>query len=247
MVKTFSPGRHQRFTLASLKLLMAKHPVAFCGGIWIFLVLVSTVAAQGLLSPSFVKQQHLKSITADNVEQGASKSIHNSAVEQKQSSKIPAAIQEENLQNTPSSTNVEVQNFSPVTIAKSQQNHTLLWLYGGIFVTFILGFLFICISFRYKPQRSQKIKSGSKKLKSNQNQTKRKSKEQLPKQQRKQPSQQLRKPIRAKSPHGLQPLVTVMPPEPNFVVDSGEESLADIMDMRKHQSLAELLGEKKIS
>ena len=247
MVRTFSPGRHPRFTLASLKLLMAKHPVAFCGGIWLFLLLVSTIAAQGLLSPSFVKQQQLNSITAGNLEQGASKSVHNSTVEQKQSNQIPAAIQEENLQNTPSSTNFEVPNSSPVTIAKSQQNQAPLWLYSGIFVTFVLGFILIFISFRYKPQRLQKIKNTGKNLKSNHSQPKRKPKQQLPKQQRKQASQKVRKPITAKSPAMLQPLVTVMPPEPNFVVDSGEESLADILDLRKHQSLASLLGEKKIS
>lgn len=248
MVKTFSPSRHQKFTIASLKLLIAKRPVAFYCGIWIFLLLVSTIAAQGLISPSFVKQQQLKSLTAGNVEQGASKSISKSAVEHQQSNQIPSSTQEENLQNTPSSTFVEVPNSSPVTIAQSQQNHAPLWLYSGILVTFVLGFLLIFISFSYKPQRLHKIKNTGKNLKSNHSQPKRKPKEQLPKQQRKQASQKVRKPIIAKSPAVLQqPLVKVIPPEPNVALNSGEESLADIMDLRKHQSLAELLGEKKIS
>ena len=248
MVKTFSPGRHQRFTLASLKLAMAKHPVAFCGGIWIVLLLVSTIAAQGLINPSFVKQQPLKRITADNLEQGASKSISKSAVKHKQSNQIPSAIQEENLQTTPSSTNIEVLNSSPVTIAKSHPNQAPLWLYGGILLAFVLGFILIFISFSYKPKRLQTIKSAGKNLKINQRQTNRKPKQQLPKQQCKQASQQVQKRLIAKSPHVLQqPLVTVMPPEPNCAVNSGEESLADIMDLRKHQSLASLIGEKKIS
>ncbi|HEY9695101.1 MAG TPA: hypothetical protein V6D15_23105 [Oculatellaceae cyanobacterium] len=248
MVKTFHQRRHQRLPLASLKLWIAKRPLAFCGGIWIALLLVSTIAAQGLMNPSFVKQQQLKRITAANVEQGASNSISNSTVEHKQSNQISSAVQEENIQTTPSSTNVEVPNSSPaLTLAESQPNQAPLWLYGGIFLAFLLGFILIFISFSYKPKRLQTIKSVGKDFKPNQRQTNRKPKKQLPQQQRQQASHQVRK-RRVAKPHVLQqPVVTVMPPEPNRAGNSGEESLADIMDLRKHQSLASLLGEKKIS
>ncbi len=249
MLKTFRQRRHQMLSLASLKLCMAKHPLAFCGGIWIALLLVSTIAAQGLMNPSFVKQQQKQRITAANVEPGASKSIRNSTVKHKQSHQISSAIQEENSQTTPSSTNIEVPNSSPtLTLTESPQNQVPLWLYGGIFLAFVLGFILIFISFIYKPKRLQTIKNAGKDLKSNHTRTNRKPKQKLPQQQRKQTSHQVRKPLVAKPMNLLQqPVVTVMPPEPNRAVNSGEESLANLMDLRKHQSLAALLGEKKIS
>jgi hypothetical protein len=263
MVKNFRPRRHQIFTLASLKLLMAKHPVAFCGGIWTVLLLVSAIAAQGIINPSFVKQQQTKVITASNVEpevsktvppgnfeHESSKSISNSAVKHKHSSEIPLAIKERTIQTTPFSTNVEVPpNSSPAfTTAKPQPKEPPLWLYGGIFLAFVLGCILIFISFSYQPKRLQTIKISTKNLKTNQRQTNRKPRQKLPKQQSQQVSQPPRKRRIAKSPHVLQqPVVTVMPPEPNHAVNSGEESLADIMDLRKQQSLASLLGEKKFS
>ena len=41
----------------------------------------------------------------------------------------------------------------------------------------------------------------------------------------------------------IEPLVTVLPPEQSHPLDAGEESLAEMMDIRKHRPLSSILGE----
>lgn len=48
-------------------------------------------------------------------------------------------------------------------------------------------------------------------------------------------------------PTEIEPVVTVVPPEESHPLDSGEESLAEMMDIRKHQSLSSILGNSKSS
>ena len=50
-------------------------------------------------------------------------------------------------------------------------------------------------------------------------------------------------PITPPLPAEIEPVVTVLPPEESHPLDSGEESLAEMMDIRKQRSLSSILGE----
>ena len=39
----------------------------------------------------------------------------------------------------------------------------------------------------------------------------------------------------------LEPVVTVLPPEESDLLDAADESLAEVMDIRKHRSLSSIL------
>jgi hypothetical protein len=43
-----------------------------------------------------------------------------------------------------------------------------------------------------------------------------------------------------------EPMVTVLPPEESTLVESEEESLAEMMDIRRHRSLASILQNFKV-
>ncbi len=50
-------------------------------------------------------------------------------------------------------------------------------------------------------------------------------------------------PVTPPLPAEIEPVVTVLPPEESHPLDSGEESLAEMMDIRKQRSLSSILGE----
>lgn len=51
------------------------------------------------------------------------------------------------------------------------------------------------------------------------------------------------KPITPPVPAEIEPVVTVLPPEESHPLDTGEESLAEMMDIRKQRSLSSILDE----
>lgn len=51
------------------------------------------------------------------------------------------------------------------------------------------------------------------------------------------------KPITPPAPAEIEPVVTVLPPEESHPLDTGEESLVEMMDIRKQRSLSSILDE----
>jgi hypothetical protein len=154
----------------------------------------------------------------------------------------PGSLEQEASKPTP----------SPATVLESTPQSTAkkdlpLFLFGAVALGCAGGSLFITYALRLATQRRQPSK-GLKPVA-----TVRK---------KRRPSSKRRRPVpRTPKPEGTEltfqtldrrvattneklTQVTVLPPEESHPLDGGEESLADMLDLRKHQSLASLMRSK---
>ncbi len=205
--------------------LLYKHPVVLWGGVWLALLLVGALAVRGLMSPGKAVQQQPKAI-------------------------MSAAAQKAMPETTPSS-NVIDPNSLPaftkvpqISPAPEPSRGVPMWLYGTIAISSAIGSVLISLGFKHKPRYRKPIKRLNKSINRSQSAPTRK------RQQRNLPPVARKRRRQVKNLHVTsiqtayvpEPVVTVLPAENSYPRHQGSEDLAEMMDLRKRQSLTSLLG-----
>lgn len=204
----------QQHRLEPLRQLLHKHPFLCFGGLWVLFVLLGSMSAVRLVSPGPMEQEASKSTPALTT-----------VLESKP--KQPA----------------------PTTVLESKpKQHMPLALFGTVAIGCAVGSLFITQALRYSSQNHQP----SRILKTAATTSRKK---------RRQPSQKghpvpsTQQPISSALTYqpvnnrlattNKQPTqITVLPPEESHPLDKGNESLAEMMDLRKRKSLTSLMRGK---
>ena len=211
----------QPYALEHFHRLLQKHPLAFWGGLWAILMLVGTIATIGLFNPGSIEQE-----------------------EQQKSTPAPTQIEESPEPKSPQEKDWSLPLFSAVVLGCAG---------GSLIVTHALK------------QSTQRHRL-SKRSKSSAIVYQPKS---LPAKRHRPPAQKKAPPVASVPPQpksqpkieqNIQPntqpnissnvdqtQVTVLSPEDDHPLDRKPESLAEMMDLRKHQSLKSLIrGNSKL-
>lgn len=217
--------------LQFLRQLLYQHPLAFWGGLWFVLITVSGVAAIGLLNPGPIEQEaSVPSPTVSTIQESVAKKSEPS----------------EPSVSTPESASTFISE--PTTVRESPSKKDLpLSLFGGIALGCAVGSLLITQALKGSSQprqSSRRAKPGT---------TVRKKRRHPPQSSRPvsrtvqlvnpQPNVQTQPNQQSTTNNAFTP-VTVLPPEASHPLDGGSESLADLLDLRKRQSLASIMRGK---
>lgn len=224
--------------LQFLRQLLYRYPLAFWGGLWFVLMIVSGVAAIGLLNPGRIEPEaSLPSPTLSTVLESVAKPEPPPSVAKPEP--LPSV-------STPASASTFI--TEPTTVRESPSKKDLpLSLFGGIALGCAVGSLLITQALKGSSQprqSSRRAKPGA---------TVRKKRRHPP-----QNSRPVSRTVQLVNPQpnfrtqpNPQPTtnnvfipVTVMPPEASHPLDGSSESLADLLDLRKRQSLASIMRGK---
>lgn len=210
------PEQQPRFS--HLKQLLHKHPFLFCGGLWITLVFVGSVATLGLFNPGPIETDSSRPLPpVTTFEESTPQSVPDSITK-------PAPPE-------PSSTKQDVPLFLFAAIA--------LGCAGG---SFLLTQMLRYSAERRSPEpRSKSVgtirKKGQKPTK------KRRSASTTPQQVSSQPNVPKVNNHLVKTEKQLA-RITVLPPEQSNPLDGNKENLAEMMDLRKRYSIKALMRNK---
>jgi len=253
MVNRSNNRRTKRSSLVSIHQVFYKHPVLLWGGLWVSLLLISSMAALGLMNPGYIVQKRTEAISPGSTQQQQAEAISPSDTQQEQAEAIsPSDTQQESPEPTPTSkinqrSLDQRPGFTRVP-EKSDDSSVPLWLYGAIAVSCSLGLVLIVLSFTYRPQPRKPIKRVGKNVQPTPAKTSKnpapKQRKRLLKKRRPVPSRQRRQPQVPTPVFVVEPVVTVLPPEESHPLDWGDQGLAEIMDLRKQQSLTSLLSDR---
>lgn len=220
MVKRSIKRQTQPGKLAGWQQLISKYPLAFWGGLWLVLLVIGAMATRGLLSPGSIVQDRRQWVSSAYVEQ-----------------EQPANHLVATTSNpTPNS----LRGFTQVPKDPPPETGVPLWLYSAIALSCATGAVLILLGFFHKPRKILKrVKTSSHRTRTVKI---RKNRQHNPPHRRPLLSNTRQQPPLPTAPSLLaSPLVSVVPPEQSHPLDGGPESLADIMDLRKRQSLGSLL------
>ncbi len=204
-----SPKQPDR--LQFLKQLVHKHPFAFCGGLWVTLVLLGSMATLGLLNPGPIEQEPSTATPGLTTFQ---------EVKPKQSKQLKQPQQPKESKQP-----------------KEQKEGLPLSLFGAVALGCAGGSLLITQALRYSTGRRQSVKRVKPTA------TVRKKRRHTSKTRHSVSSEQqpVSSALTIKTLNNQLTQVTVLPPEERHPLDAREESLAEMMDLRKQHSLASLM------
>ncbi len=243
-ISSNSPSDPQH-RLQSLKLLVYKHPFAVCGGLWVALVLLGGAATLGLINPGPSDKggsQPLPPLTTFEQVTPQPPSLKKLW---KKTTPIqpPVASQQESTPERSPFTTVEQ---SPVEAGSPKQDLPL-FLIGAVALGCAGGSLLLTQLLKQSAESYQtprpltpvKIIRKKRRHPSQRNP----SVAREPQQVSSQPNvQTVNKPMAMPERNLTQ--VTILPPEQRHPLDGGKENLAEMMDLRKRQSLASLMRNK---
>lgn len=208
----------QQHRLQYLRQLLHKHPLAFCGGLWAVLVLLGSVAAVGLVYTGPLEQQTSKP-TPDL------RRLQDSQVQQDLSASV-------------------IQDSQP----KQQDSRPKQDLPVSLFIAVAIGCAGGSLLFTQVLRQSNLHRQPPKRLRTTAtSRKKRRYRSEISNAvaQTKQPVNSSALTVKALDNQLPQvPQVTVLPPEERNPLDRGNESLADMLDLRKHNSLTSLMRGK---
>lgn len=230
MLNPSTNGSIQRLSLQIFQHLLHKHPLAFLGGTWASLMLVAYLAACGLLSPGSMEREKPPETTPSAMVEDSRTDLPSSTAVQGSQTPQPASTA---VQDLPTSQ----RGFTKVRVSSPEEGMPM-WLFGALALSCATGTLLIYGSLRHSQPRRTPVKRKETSQKASPTTAIRK-KRQLPSRRHR-----LKKPISMPQPPRSvadQPVVTVLPPDESHPLDWGEDSLADMMDLRKRQSLSSLL------
>lgn len=210
---------------------MLRRPLAFWGGVWASLVIVACVAALGLLNPGTIESEGQPETTPKVVDDSSTELLPTTADVSQTSQFSSTAFQ-----------NSQISQGGFRTVDASTPGSGIpIWLFGAVALTCATGSLLIYGSMRESSQRRRRSLKRETSLRAVSSTGNRK-KQQLspPRSRQKRPKSGLGSPISTIDA----PLVTVLPPEKSHSLDWGKDSLADVVDLRKRQSLASLLRDR---
>ena len=209
----------QPYALEHFHWLLQKHPLAFWGGLWAILILVGTIATIGLFNPGPIEEEEQKSTPA------------------------PTQIEESPKPKSPQEKDWSFPLFSAVVLGcaggslivthalkQSSQRHRLSKRSKSSAIVYQQRSL---TAKRRRPSAPKKVHPVAS----------------IPPQHKSQPKSQenIQPNTQPNIPSNVeQTQVTVLSPEDNHPLDSKPESLAEMMDLRKRQSLKSLIrGQSK--
>ena len=225
--------------LQSFKLLLYKHPFAFCSVLWVALVLLGGVATLGLFNPGPVEEGASRSLASQTTFEKVTPKPHTLKIWKKSTPEQPPLTTQK--ESTP-----EQVPFTTVEESKPKQDLPLS-LFGAIALGCAGGSLLLTQILKYSAQSYQdprrlKPVGTIRKKRRNPSKTSR-SVSQTPQRVGSQPNAQTLNNQMATSRKYLSQ-VTVLPPEQSHPLDRGKEDLAEMMDLRKRHSLASLMRNK---
>lgn len=208
----------QQHRLSHLKQLLHKHPFLFCGGLWITLVCVGSVATLGLFNPGPLETESSRPLP-------------------------PVTTFEESIpQPVPDS----ITKPSPTKPSPTKQELPLL-LFAAVALGCAGGSFLLTQMLKYSAERGspeQRSKSVGTIRKKGQKPTKRRRSVAIrPQQISAQPNSQKANNHLAKTEQQLTQ-ITVLPPEQRNPLDGSKENLAEMMDLRKRYSITALMRNK---
>ncbi len=237
MLNPSDNSSEQKHRLMFLKHLLRKHPFAFCAGLWISLVFVGAVATLGLFNPGSIEQEASEQTTVLTPVQAPVKkspATKKPSVPPKSLTTIPQSPANDDLPITTveqprAKENLPLSLFSAVALGCAA---------GSLLLTQVLMH---SSQRRHSPTRLKPIGTVRKKRR-------RSSRRQAPAPKTVQPvnsklTVQTKGGELVKTENRLTQ-VTVLPPEESHPLDRTNESLADVMDWRKHHSLTSLMRGK---
>lgn len=150
----------------------------------------------------------------------------------------PPELEKAEPKPTPTPVFTQGSSPEPTAIASSQDAASEglpMWLYGAIATSCATGTVLILIALRLKPSRRRR-------------QPLKRSTTAPAAVRKKRPPSPKRRPVSSRpmqnppvATFSPQPVVTILPPEETHPLDWGDDSLADMMDIRKRQSLSSLI------
>ncbi|MBD2744728.1 hypothetical protein [Coleofasciculus sp. FACHB-1120] len=219
----------QRFSLVFLYQMVQKYPLAFWGGLWASVITIAAVAALGLVSTGPVEEEESKPVepmpAVTTVPESGTSPLSSFITSQPSETPLPGftAVPE-----------------VPVAPEAPKQPEVPRWLYGAIALGFVTGTLLIALNLSRPSQRkSLKRSKPTASVRKKQPRPTQKRRPTPPKQRTENFSKPQEVPLMMTN-YGMTE-VTVVPPEENHPLDWGEDSLAEIMDMRRRQTLSSLL------
>ena len=239
----------------SLKLLIYKHPFAFCGCLWVALVLLGGVATLGLVNPGPTEKGGYRPLPPLTTFEAVTPKPPTLKIWKKSTLKpSPITSQQEPrpkpspLTSQPDSA-PEQSSFTSQPDSAPQQDFPL-WLFGAVALGCAGGSYLVTQLLKYSaqgldnPKRLKPVGMIRKKRPNPSTKTSR-SIPREPQQAGSQPNvQSLNKPVVTPNKNLTQ--VTVLPPEQSHPLDGGRgrENLAEMMDLRKRCSLSSLMRNK---
>lgn len=217
------PDQQDRSQFLFLKKLLDSHPIAFWGGLWIVLMSLGGVAAFGLLNPGPIEQAGSKPTPITEV-----------------SIPTPTLPSPTRQQPTPA----RVKASTPALTQETSTNEGLpLSLFAAIAIGCAVGSLLVTRALQ-SPDESDPTPKRIKPIT-----TTRKKRQRLSKSHRvaKMPKPAKSEPIKEtlgkqrQATNNQLAQVTVLPPEESHPLDGGKENLAELLDLRKRQSLTSLM------
>lgn len=232
MLNPSSNGSTQRLGAQIVRELVYNHPIPFLGGMWVSLVVAGYFAAWGLLSPGSMEPEKppVTTQSAKMVEDSPTGLPDSTAVQGSQQSST--ATQDSQTSEG---------GFTRVRVSSGEEGMPM-WLFGALALSCATGTLLIYGSLRNSQPRRKPVKRRETSLKASPTTAIRK-KPQPPLRR-----QRLKRPIPVSQPPtsvSNVPVVTVLPPDESHPLDWGDDSLADMMDLRKRQTLASLLRNRR--
>lgn len=221
----------QRLGVQVFQELIRNRPLAFWGGLWASLVVVAYVAALGLLNPGTVEWEKQPEATPKIVDDSPT-GLLDATVEESQTA-LPTSTGFQDSQTSQG-------GFRKVD-ASAPEPGMPMWLFSAVALTCATGSWLIYGSMRHSSSQRRKSLRRETSLKASSTTAIRK---------KRQPSSRTnslkKQRSRLEPPISVAdaPLVTVLPPEKSHPLDWGEDSLADMMDLRKRQSLEALLRDR---
>lgn len=238
----------------SLKLLIYKHPFAFCGCLWVALVLLGGVATLGLVNPGPTEKGGSRQLPPLTTFEAVTPKPPTLKIWKKSTPKpSPLASQQESRPKSPPLTNqpdsaLEQSSFTSQQNSAPQQDFPL-WLFGAVALGCAGGSYLVTQLLRYSAQghdNPKRLKPVGTIRKKRPNPPK--TNHPIPKTPQhvgSQPNAQTsNKPVVTLNKNLTQ--VTVLPPEQSHPLDGGRgrENLAEMMDLRKRYSLSSLMRNK---
>lgn len=236
MVKSSGKKSKKRLPQPTLVSLMQNHPILFWGSLLTVVLTVASVAALGLFNPDLTAPQKAESPVASTVEE--SQASPPTTIEESEASPPTTPARDSETPN-PSFTRIP----EPPPKAAVKEGGTPLWLFGAIALSCTMGSLLLARKFNLsqRRQRSKKLSNKPSNKPSKPTPSSRKKRPYSSQKRRAVPpsaSAPPRKPSRPK------PVVTILSPQETHPLDRDADSLAEIMDIRKRQSLSSILNKK---
>jgi len=212
-------------------------PLIFWGGLWIVLLTVGGVAAKGLLSPGPV--EHEKSGSEFISQRAAEPESFSNTSNPSKIQPTPSTLPTFTRTTKPSPT---VKVAPPPPKAPQPSTGVPLWLYGAIAFGCTAGLGLIYLGFQRSVSSRKPVKRTGTKSKPVPTAKVRKKPPASPQKRRTAPPvARTQSPVVPEPVYIMEPTVTVLSPEESHPLDWGEQTLADMMDLRKRQSLSSLL------